>query len=176
MYRMNKGLRYTLRTALARYLLWCGLVLIGNPAYAAPDDRKQPIQLVADSVSMDEGQRTSVYRGQVELRQGSLWVRADQVRVQHDKNNKPIKLIAVGSPARFQQGTADAIVKASAKRAEYVVRSAQLTLSGDATLIQAGDTIESDRIVYNRQQNILKAGNAADGKQRVQIMLQAPDS
>ena len=175
MYRMNNGLRHTLRTALASQVVLFGLVLLCKPVQAAPDDRKQPIQLAADSVSMDEGQRTSVYRGQVELRQGSLWVRADQVRVQHDKNNKPIKLVAVGSPARFQQGTAETLIKASAKRADYVVLSAQLTLSGDATLIQAGDTIKSDRIVYNRQQNILKAGNAADGKQRVQIMLQAPD-
>ena len=172
---VNKQHRCIAWAHQAHYALLFSLLCLINTVQAAPDDRKQPIQLAADSVSMDEGQRVSIYRGQVDLRQGSLRVQADQITVYHGPNNQPIKMVALGTPARFQQGTAEAVVTASAKRAEYVVSSAQLTLTGQAKLQQAGDTIKSDRIVYNRQQQILQAGNAAAGKQRVHIMLQAPD-
>jgi lipopolysaccharide export system protein LptA len=172
-FQVNLGL--TEQANKAGCWLILGLLLSVCAVQAAPDDRKQPIQLSADSVSMDEGRRVSLYRGQVDLRQGSLRVLADQVKVHHDKQNKPIKLVALGKPARFQQGVGAELVKASAQHAEYTVRSAQLTLIGEAMLIQAGDTIKSDRIVYNRQQQILRAGNAAEGKQRVQITLQAPE-
>ena len=152
-----------------------GLWTLVAIAQTIPQDRQQPIQLSADSVSMDEKQRISVYRGKVDLRQGSLRLLADQVTVHHAPDNTPIKLVAVGAPAQFRQGLAKEMVQASAQRAVYRVRSAELTLVGEAKLTQASDTVTSDRIVYNRLRQVLKAGHAAAGKQRVQITLRAPE-
>jgi lipopolysaccharide export system protein LptA len=130
-----------------------------------------PIQLTADSVALDEGR--SVYRGQVELRQGEMHILADQITVQQDAQQQPRQLIAVGKPVRFRHKASSGWIQAQAQRADYKVATEQLTLTGDVVLRQAGDVMKSDRVVYDRRRQVLKAGIAAEGKQRVQMTLQA---
>ncbi len=132
-----------------------------------------PIQLTADSVALDEGR--SVYQGQVELRQGEMQILADQITVQQDAQQQPRRLIAVGKPVRFRHKAASGWIQAQAQRADYKVATEQLTLSGDVVLRQAGDVMKSDRVVYDRRRQVLKAGGAAAGKQRVQMTLQAAE-
>ncbi|RMG35809.1 MAG: lipopolysaccharide transport periplasmic protein LptA [Gammaproteobacteria bacterium] len=154
------------------YLLMA-LLLLSNPlALALSSDKDQPVELAADSVDLDEAKQVSVYKGDVDLRQGSMRLRADQVTVQH-QGRKPDRLIAVGRPVRFEQRTGKGKkVKARARRAEYEVNSEVLTLIGDAVLTQDGDTLKSDRIVYDRVRHKVKAGAAAKGKKRVRITIQ----
>jgi len=125
-------------------------------------------------VALDTGH--SVYRGQVELRQGDMQILADQITVQHDAQQQPRRLMALGQPVRFRQKAASGgWIQAQAQQVDYVVQSAQLTLIGKVVLRQNGDVMQSDRIVYDRQRQILKAGTAAAGKQRVQMTLQATE-
>ncbi|MEL6711440.1 MAG: lipopolysaccharide transport periplasmic protein LptA [Pseudomonadota bacterium] len=153
-------------------LALCCIAWVGW-AQAAPTPEPVPIQLSADSVALNEGQ--SIYRGQVDLRQGNMQILADQITVQHDAQQQPSRLIARGTPVRFRQKTASGWIQAQAQRADYLVQSAQLTLSGEVVLRQAGDVMQSDRVIYDRRRQILKAGGAAAGKQRVQMTLQATE-
>ena len=147
------------------------VALLPGAAHALPDDRNQPIELAADSVDIDEGRGVSVYRGDVDLRQGSIRLLADTVTV-HQQGDEPKKVIAEGNPVRFTQEATNGTVKARAKRAEYEVDSENLLLVGDAELTQGKDTMRSDRIVYDRERAVVKAGAAASGKQRVRITIQ----
>ena len=64
-------------------------------AAALESDRNQPIELAADSVDIDEGKGVSIYRGDVDLRQGSIRLRADVVTVHQDKR-RPSRIVARG--------------------------------------------------------------------------------
>ncbi len=140
---------------------------------ALESDKEQPIELAADSVDIDESRGTSVYRGDVDLRQGTMHLQADVVTVYQDKR-KPTKIIAEGRPVKFQQQSDKGLVKGRAKRAEYEVDSENLVMIGDAVLLQGKDSMRSDRIVYDRVKSVVKAGAAAKGKQRVRISIEAP--
>lgn len=157
----------------ANALLALLLIALAAPAVALESDREQAIELAADSVDIDEGKGVSVYRGDVDLRQGSIRLRADVVTVHQDKR-RPSRIVAQGRPVRFQQQSAKGLVKGEARQVEYEVASENLVLSGDAVLVQGNDRMRSDRIVYDRVRSVVKAGAAAKGKQRVQISIQPP--
>ena len=156
----------------SKALLALMLILAAAGAPALESDREQPIELAADSVDIDESKGMSIYRGNVDLRQGSIRLLADVVTVYQDKR-KPTKIIAEGRPVKFQQDTDKGqVIKGRAKRAEYEVNSANLVMIGDAVLIQGKDTMRSDRIVYDRVKSVVKAGAAAKGKERVHISIE----
>lgn len=156
-----------------KLLLALVLLCAGGAVQALESDKEQPIELAADSVDIDESKGTSVYRGDVDLRQGTMHLQADVVTVYQDKR-KPTKIIAEGRPVKFQQQSDKGLVKGRAKRAEYEVDSENLVMIGDAVLLQGSDSMRSDRIVYDRVKSVVKAGAAAKGKQRVRISIEAP--
>ncbi len=150
------------------------LVVLTATATALESDKQQPIQLAADSVDVDQSKGVSIYRGDVDLRQGSIHLQADVVTVQH-RGKKPSKVVAEGRPVKFSQQSNKGPVKGQARRAEYEVNSENLVLIGDAVLVQGKDSMRSDRIVYDRVRSVVKAGAAAKGKQRVQITIDPPN-
>jgi len=157
----------------AKPLLALMLILAAPAGFALESDKDQPIELAADSVDIDESKGQSIYRGDVDLRQGTMRVLADVVTV-HQIKRKPTKIIAEGRPVKFRQQSEKGPVKGEAKRVEYEVDSENLVMIGDAVLIQGGDSMRSDRIVYDRIRSVVKAGAAAKGKQRVRIKIEAP--
>jgi lipopolysaccharide export system protein LptA len=146
---------------------WTGL------AAALPDDQNQPIEIEADGVELDDGRNLSVYSGNVEVRQGSMHLWADQVTVNHADSRQPNRIIAVGKPARFrqlaEQGGKE--VKAKSLRMEYDANSEEMVLIDQAELTQGQDRFSSDRIIYDRSKAVVKAGASAQGKQRVKISI-----
>lgn len=148
-------------------------LLATSAAFALESDRRQPIELAADSVDIDEGKGVSIYKGDVDLRQGTIHLQADIVTV-HQQGRKTSKIVADGSPVQFQQQSDKGLVQGRAKHVEYEVDSENLVLSGDAEVVQGQDRMRSDRIVYDRVRSVVKAGAAAQGKQRVKISIQAP--
>lgn len=159
----------------AKRYLFLLLVILCTPLAALESDRRQPIELSADSVDLDEGKGTSTYRGDVDLRQGTMRVLADVITV-HQRGRKPYKIVAEGRPVKFRQQTERGPVRGEARRVEYEVDSEDLVLIGDAVLVQNNDSMRSDRITYDRQRAVVKAGAAAQGKQRVRISIESPDS
>jgi len=149
------------------------LITISSNLHALPGDKDKPIELAADSVDVDEAMGISTYKGDVDLRQGSMRLQASKITVKQ-AGKKPNQITAFGSPVKFEQKSEKGQIKARAKRIEYAVNSETLQLIGDASLSQAGDTIKSDRITYDRVNHKMKAGAAAKGKQRVKITIQAP--
>lgn len=151
------------------------LIAFACQVHALSSDKDQPIELAADSVDVDEGRGVSVYKGNVDLRQGSMKLLADTVSIRQ-QGRQPNHITATGS-VRFTQKDANGrTVKALANKAEYAVNSETLELTGKASLTQGGDTMRSDRIVYDRVKHKVRAGTAAKGKERVRITIQAPQS
>lgn len=154
-------------------VLAAALALFVTSVAALESDRDQPIELAADSVDIDEGKGLSTYKGDVDLRQGTMRLRADIVTV-YRSGRKTSKIVAEGRPVKFQQQSKKGPVKGEARRVEYEVDSENLLMAGDAVLIQGKDSMRSDRIVYDRVRAVVKAGAAAKGRQRVRISIEAP--
>ena len=156
-----------------RFKLLLTLALLSLPAAALETDRQQPIELSADFADIDEAKGRSVYRGSVEIRQGSIRLRADEVTIEH-QGRRPARLLAAGGPVRFSQDTVDGKVEGQAQRAEYDINGETLVLIGDAVVVQDKDTLRSDRIIYDHVRSVVRAGAAAEGKERVRITIQPP--
>jgi len=152
-------------------LLTLLLLVATSSVVALESDSQQPIELAADSVDIDEGKGLSIYKGDVDLRQGTIRLRSDIVTV-YQIGLDPQKVVAEGRPAKFEQRLEKGLVKGEARRMEYEVNSDNIILIGDAIVIQGKDSVRSDRIVYDRINSVVKAGAAAKGKQRVKISIQ----
>jgi lipopolysaccharide export system protein LptA len=143
-------------------------------ALAASPNEDQPILIEADSADIDDRRGVSVYRGNVEIRQGRSVLTADQVTVQHPEK-KAQKIVAVGKPVKYRQtqegGKPD--IRAEALQAEYFTDSEELVMTGNAVLYQGKDSFRSDRITYDRKSGMLKGGSSAKGKRRVQVTIEA---
>lgn len=159
---------------------WQGLVLIvllglvHTGALALSTDKDQPILIEADSVDIDDRQGISVYRGNVEVRQGSMLLTADKVTILH-KVSKTKRLTAIGKPVKFRQRQDDdkPDIRGEALQAEYLTGEEELILTGEAVLFHGADSFRSDRITYDRKKALVKGGTSAKGKQRVQVTIEA---
>lgn len=157
--------------SLFRIPLLLGL-LMPPLLHALTGDKEQPMLLEADSVSIDEGTGVSLYEGNVVITQGSLKLWADRLWI-HRRDGKTEKLVSEGSPTHFQQMTDDnEEIRGHALRAEFYPERDELLLFDDAVLEQGADQFRSDRILYNRISAQVRAGTSADGKQRVQVIIE----
>jgi lipopolysaccharide export system protein LptA len=156
-----------------RPALLCALWLLASPASALKDDENQPLLIEADAAELDDQQSLSLYLGNVDVRQGSMHILADEVLVQHRPDRQIERIIAVGRPVRYRQmldGDPEP-VHGEALRAEYDTGRAELTLIDQAVLTQGTDRFASDRIIYNRTTARVTAGGSAAGRERVRIRL-----
>lgn len=60
-------------------ILMLGIALLAAPAHAEKADRDKPVNLEADTVTLDDIRKVGVYQGNVILSQGTLMLRADRV-------------------------------------------------------------------------------------------------
>ena len=71
-------------------------------SFALNSDRMQPIAIEADSASLDQKNQVTVFSGNVLVKQGSIHIRAANVRVTQDKSGNQT-MTAQGSPVYFRQ-------------------------------------------------------------------------
>ncbi len=156
-----------------RTLAAFALVLALSPAWALKDDEKQPMRIDADQVELDEAKSTSVYVGDVQVIQGSMRLSADHVTVYHHDDRRVKYIIALGQPATYRQlmDGEQGEVQAFAKRMDYDAQKDELVLTEEALLIQGTDRLSSERIVYDRARERMRAGGAG----RVKIII-TPES
>lgn len=145
-----------------------------------PSNQGQPVYIEADSVEIDEKNGISKYQGNVVLTQGSIHISAQTITLFQSKDtdnvNQPGHIIAEGDPVTFKHHLekTDSPIEGHAQRLEYALNSEILVMIGNAELSQNGDTFSSDRITYDRSKSIIKAGAAAEGNQRVRMVIQTP--
>jgi lipopolysaccharide export system protein LptA len=158
----------------AVWRVWMPLMLLSwCSAWGLESDREQPMELAADSLSIDESRGVSLYEGHVEITQGSFRLWADRVWI-HRHQGKTERIISEGDPTHFQQLLkADGeLVQGQARRMEIDLGPNELLMIDQARLTQAGNQFSNDRILYNRTSAQVKAGTSAQGKERVQVVIE----
>ncbi|ADE10679.1 lipopolysaccharide transport periplasmic protein LptA [Sideroxydans lithotrophicus] len=145
------------RTAINAAL--CSLLLMGwnNLALAEHADRDKPIHVESDRVVIDDAKQTSVFEGQVELTQGTLFIQAEKIVLTQDKlGNK--HCTATGSPANFRQkheGT-DQYMEGYGDRIEYDTRTETVDFFGHARVKRDQDDVQGDHIAYSTRTEVFE--------------------
>lgn len=135
---------------LPRLFAFALLVTGLTPAHAEKADKTKPVNLEADTVTMDDVNKTSLYMGNVILIQGTMVLRADQVQArQNDQGLQSVT--AIGRPVAFRQKTdgKDEYLEGYADRIEFDNVTSQLELIGNARLRRGQDELRGAQISYN---------------------------
>ena len=121
----------------------------GVPSIALESDRKQPAIVDAQNIDIDVSEGVWKYSGEVTIRQGSLYMNADEIQL-FFQNNVLQKALAYGSPAIFEQQPegSDHLIRGVAETIEIDEIKNIATFSGNAKLQQHLNTIIGESIIY----------------------------
>ncbi|MGE5318583.1 MAG: lipopolysaccharide transport periplasmic protein LptA [Hyphomicrobiaceae bacterium] len=131
--------------------------LLATSAHAEKADRDKPVNLEADTVTLDDIKKISIYQGNVVLSQGTLMLRADYVQVTQNADGLD-KVSATGRPVAFRQKVdgRDEFIEGFADRIEYDGVSGQVELIGQARLQRGSDELRGAQISYNANTGFYK--------------------
>jgi len=155
-------------------ILLLAVLLFASPAVLAlKSDRQQQLLINADTTEGTLGDGTAVLRGNVEIHQGSILVRADQAEV--EKVDGRVRLVLLtGTPALLQQEIEkEGLVAATAQTISYQVGPGIVTLTGAADVNHPQYHISGDVLIYDLNLQHFQ-GSGGDGNGRIRIEL-APE-
>ncbi len=147
--------------------------LPAGTAHALRQDADEPIRVNARSVETNEKTGIAVYRGDVQVDQGRLSIRADRVEIR-TRNKRTDFIRATGKPAKLRQ-RADAQeeeIQAQADRIDYRVASGQIEMTGNVTVTRDGDTFTGNVLQYDLDDRTLKASGDESGDGRIHAVIQ----
>jgi len=154
-----------------RLLLAIVLLLAAvSPALALKSDRQQPLEVKADATEGTLGDGTATLRGNVEIRQGTLLIRADIARVERIEG-RARRFELDGKPVHLQQEIEEeGLVSAEALKVEYEVATGIVTLSGNADVDHPQYHISGEVLRYDMNvQHFQGSGGDADGRIRIRM-------
>lgn len=166
-----------LKPFIARLLLISSAWLLTvTAALAGKDDFKLPIKVDSKSQFVDGKRKTSVFKDDVRVRQGSLAIDADEVRVSAEDGKGKEVFIALGDPAEYSQVMDDGSkITARAKEIRYSVELRTLELNGAAELHQDTSMVKGDKISFNlEKEQLIAGGDESSG--RVTTVFQTDDN
>lgn len=140
------------------------------PALALESDRHQPIEIEADQGSLDQGNQSTVFSGNVQARQGSMYINAGRVEVNKDAANNQV-MRATGKPVTFgQKLEKKGMVKGQANEVRYASQTGVVTLTGNAKVERGSDMARGHSIVYNTRTEVYTVNGGKSG--RVSVVIQ----
>jgi lipopolysaccharide export system protein LptA len=132
------------------YLMAAMLMMMAVSAHAEKADRDKPIDLEADSVTVNDAKKTSTYTGNVILTQGTLMIRGDKLIVREDSNGFQHST-SYGNPTTFKQKLEgkNEYMEGSGQRIEYDGRMDKVQLYTKAWVKRGEDIVHGDYIMYD---------------------------
>ncbi len=108
-------------------------------------DPSLPVEVSADSLSVDQDSGRAVFEGGVVIGQGDLRIAAGRVEVIYaDATGGIARLLASGGVTFVTETEA-----AEARDADYNIAEGTLTLTGDVILTQGASALSAERMVVN---------------------------
>ena len=181
---MRRGWSASARAAAAAAAFW----VLTAPLSSAQDtqtpfggfkhDASQPIEVSADSLEVRNVEKMAVFRGNVDVRQGVMRMRADRIEISYGGSGEKSSSVPSGIPGAGGsidrlQAIGDVLIsngkeQAEASLADYNVVTGVIELTGDVLLVQGGNIAKSDRLTID-----LATGTAQmKSEGRIQMKLQ----
>ena len=144
-------------------------------AFALPEDAKQPIEIEAKSVTVDETTGFNEFSGNAEVKQGSLLLFAELIQVQTNSDGVET-MIAKGTlekPAKYIQSQENQarFIEATATLITYNVNEGMIFLVGNAHLVQGFDSFSGDSLNYDINNDKVVVKCSEDGTERVKFKI-----
>ncbi|GGO82861.1 lipopolysaccharide export system protein LptA [Marinobacterium nitratireducens] len=148
-------------------------VAMSGAALALPEDRNQPINISADQATIDDLSGTTTYSGNVSIEQGSMKITARQVDLYRSDGDVD-RILATGNVHFRQQAAQDKpVTNAYGERMDYRIARREITITGNARVVQQKDSFTGQKIVYNLDKSLVNAFGGEGGEgQRVQMVIQ----
>ena len=151
------------------------MAFVSSLVFALPEDTKQPIEIEAQSVIVDETTGFNEFSGNAEVRQGSLLLLAELIQVQTN-NEEVVRMVATGSlekPAQYTQSqeNQERFVEATATLITYDVDEGMILLVGNAHLVQGFDSFSGDTLSYDINIDKVVVKGSEDGTERVKFKI-----
>lgn len=151
-------------------LLTFGLIL-SLSSQALESDRQQPLEINASSTDGMLGDGITTMRGDVEIRQGTLHITADEAEIKK-VDGRVQSVIFRGRPAFLEQEIEkQGMVKATARVIDYQVANGLVTLTGDADVQHPQYQISGELLIYDLKIQHFKGSSADSGNGRIRIRL-----
>lgn len=133
--------------------LFCAALICATPAFtqtninlgAISADPNAPVEITADSLSIDQATGTTIFIGNVVFGQGDLRLNAARVQVIYNDASGDISRLSASGGVTFVTATE----AAEALTADYNLDTGTLELAGDVLLTQGASTISSDTMRVN---------------------------
>ena len=108
-------------------------------------DTDQPVEVNADSLSVNQADGTATFSGNVLITQGGMRMSAPEVRVFYNEESSGIsRLIASGGVLLVKDADA-----AESRDADYSIDSGIVVMMGDVLLTQGNNTLHSQKMTVN---------------------------
>jgi lipopolysaccharide export system protein LptA len=101
-----------------------------------------PIEIMADSLSVDQNENTATFTGNVLIGQGEMRLSASRVLVIYRADKSGVKMLKASGGVTLASGE-DA---AEAARAKYNVDTGQIEMQGNVLLVQGNRVLTGDRL------------------------------
>ena len=136
-----------------RLIAFCLGLFMANAAVAQTNialggltvDTSAAIEVVADSLIVDQDSGTAVFEGSVAIGQGDLRITAGRVEVVYGESTTQIARLLASGGVTFVTATE----AAEAQEANYDVTTGLLLLSGDVLLTQGASAISAEEMQIN---------------------------
>jgi len=156
-------------------LIILAVLFFTSLAFALPEDAKQPIEIEAKSVTVDETTGFNEFSGNAEVKQGSLLLFAELIQVQTNSDGVET-MIAKGTlekPAKYIQSQENQgrFIEATATLITYNVNEGMIFLVGNAHLVQGFDSFSGDSLNYDINNDKVVVKGSEDGTDRVKFKI-----
>lgn len=100
-------------------------------------DPNQPVQVVADQLSVNQNDGTAVFTGNVVVTQGTMTLQTAHLQIEYGPDKKSIARMLADGGVKMAAGTE----AASSQSAEYAPDTGDLIMRGDVVLTQGSSAI-----------------------------------
>lgn len=138
---------------MTKFTAFVVAMLLAAPAFAQTNinlggiraDSSAPVEVAADSLTVDQDTGTAVFSGNVVIGQGDLRLSASSVRVIYDEATGDITKLNASGGVTFVTATE----AAEAQTAVYDLTSGTIVLTGDVLLTQGASALSANQMTVN---------------------------
>ena len=147
------------------------LLGLGSPLQALESDRQEPLEVNANSTDGTLGDGVTTLRGNVDIRQGTLHITADEAEV--NKTDGRVQSVTFrGHPAFLEQEIEEqGLVQATAQVIDYQVATGMVTLTGNADVKHPQYQINGELLTYDLNIQHFEGSGDESGNGRIHIRL-----
>jgi lipopolysaccharide export system protein LptA len=151
--------------------LFVFMFYLSFPLMALESDRQEPLEVSANSTDGTLGDGVTTLRGNVDIRQGTLHISAEEAEV--SKIDGRVNSVTFrGHPASLEQEIEEqGLVQATANIIDYQVASGLVTLTGNADVKHPQYQISGELLTYDLNIQHFQGSSDENGNGRIHIRL-----